>query len=71
MASHQDDDLKDVPPGRAAGAVLYVVCLAIFLAGFYLMAIAFDTGSPLLFTAGLLAAGGAWFLPLGLAGRPD
>ncbi len=71
MASHQHDDLKDVPPGRAGSAVLYVVCLAIFVAGWYLMAIAFDTGSPLLFSAGLLAAVGAWFLPLGLTGRPD
>jgi hypothetical protein len=71
MASHQHDDLKDVPPGRAGSAALFVVCLAIFVAGFYLMAIAFDTGSPLLFSAGLLASAGSWFLPMGLTGRPD
>jgi hypothetical protein len=71
MASHQHDDLQDVPPGRAGSAVLFVFCLAIFVAGFYLMALAFDTGSPLIFAAGLVAACGAWFLPMGLVGRPD
>ena len=71
MASHQRDDLKDVPPGRAGSAVLYVVCLAVFLAGFVLMSYAFEIGSPLLFSAGLLASGGAWFVPMGLTGRPS
>ena len=71
MADHQRDDLKDVPPGRAGSAVLYVVCIALFLASFAVMSYGFDIGSPLVFTAGLLAAGGAWFIPLGLAGRPD
>jgi hypothetical protein len=70
MASHQHDDLKDVPPGRAGSAALFVVCLALFIGGLYLMALAFDTASPLIFTAGLLAAGGAWFVPMGLTGRP-
>ena len=71
MATHQHDDLKDVPPGRAGSAVLFVFCLALFCASFVCMSYAFDIGSPLLFGAGLVAAGGAWLLPLGVLDRPS
>ena len=71
MADHQNDELKDVPPGRAGSAVLYVVCILLFLASFPLMSYAFDVGSPLLFTGGLAAACAAFYIPMQLLSRPD
>ena len=44
--------------------VMFIVCLALMLGGFYLMAVSFDSESPLLFTAGLLLAGGAFAITM-------
>jgi uncharacterized RDD family membrane protein YckC len=71
MATHQRDDLKDVPPGRAGSAVLFLVCAAVFLASFWAMAYGFEIGSPLVFSGGLLAACAAYFVPMQLLGRPN
>ncbi|WNB84396.1 hypothetical protein [Cellulomonas sp. ATA003] len=71
MANHQDDELQDVPPGKAGSAALYVVCLVVFLAGFYAMALGFETGSPWLFTGGLLASSASFFVPLQMLARPS
>ena len=71
MATHQDDELQDVPPGKAGSAVLYVVCLLAFLASFSLMSFAFEIGSALLFTGGLVLASAAFFVPLQSLARPD
>jgi hypothetical protein len=70
MATHQRDDLKDVPPGRAGSAVLFLVCSALLLFSFWLMAYGFELGSPLLFGAGLVAASASFFVPMQLLGRP-
>ena len=71
MGTHQDDELQDVPPGKAGSAALFVVCLLLLVASFSLMSFAFEVGSPLLFGGGLLAASAAFFVPLQLLGRPD
>ena len=71
MADHQDDELKDVPPGKVGSAVLYVVCGLLFLASFPAMSYAFEVGSPLLFSGGLAAACAAFYIPMQLLGRPD
>ncbi len=71
MADHQDDELKDVPPGKAGSAVLYVLCSLLFLASFPFMSYAFEVGSPLLFGGGLIAACAAFYVPMQLLGRPD
>lgn len=44
--------------------VMFALCFALLLVGFYLMGISFDSESPWLFTAGLLIAGGSFALPL-------
>jgi hypothetical protein len=71
MANRQRDDLKDVPPGRAGSAVLFVVCAALLVFSFWLMAYGFEIGSPLVFGAGLLGACASYFVPMQLLGRPD
>jgi hypothetical protein len=71
MADHQRDDLKDVPPGRAGSAVLFVVCSIVLIASFWFMSYAFEIGSPLLFSAGLVAACAAFFVPMQLLSRPS
>ena len=71
MADHQNDELKDVPPGRAGSAVLFVVCFAIMVAGFWLMSYAFEIGSPLLFAGGLTAACASFYIPMQLLSRPS
>ena len=71
MASHQHDELQDVPPGRAGSAVLFVVCFALLVGSFSLMSFAFEIGSPLLFIAGLVAASASYFVPMQLLGRPS
>lgn len=43
-------------PQRAMGMVLFVVCLAVFVLGFWLMAVGFDQESGLVFTLGILAS---------------
>ena len=71
MATHQRDDLQDVPPGRAGSAALFVVCLALFIASFPFMSWAFEIGSALLFSLGLVAACAAFFFPMQSLRRPD
>ncbi|WP_298457102.1 hypothetical protein [uncultured Cellulomonas sp.] len=71
MATHQDDELQDVPPGKAGSAAVFVLCLLAFLGSFSLMSFAFEIGSPLLFVGGLLLASAAFFVPQQLLGRPD
>ncbi len=71
MATHQRDDLKDVPPGRAGSAVLFLVCTAVFLAGFWAMAFGFEIGSAVVFSGGLLASCAAFFVPMQLLSRPN
>jgi amino acid permease len=71
MATHQRDDLKDVPPGRAGSAVLFVVCAVLLLASFWSMAYSFEIGSAPLFVVGLAAASASFFVPMQLLGRPD
>lgn len=71
MATHQRDDLKDVPPGRAGSAVLFVVCFVLLIGSFWLLGYGFELGSPLLFTAGLLVASASYFVPQQLLGRPS
>lgn len=44
--------------------VLFVVCLGLVLLGFWLMARSFDVESGLLFTAGLVASGAGFAIPL-------
>jgi hypothetical protein len=70
MARHQDDELQDVPPGKAGSAVLYVVCAIAFIASFWLFGYAFEVGSPLLFGAALLLASAAFYVPMQLLARP-
>lgn len=70
MARHQDDELQDVPPGKAGSAVLYVVCGLVFLISFPLFGYAFEVGSPLLFGAGLVLACAAFYIPMQLLARP-
>ncbi|WP_454048902.1 hypothetical protein [Cellulomonas sp. Marseille-Q8402] len=64
-----DDDLDrtrasmEQPAPPAAGRVLlFVVCFALFLGGFALMALAVESASITLFTLGILASGGAFFV---------
>ena len=71
MSTHQHDELKDVPPGRAGSAVLFVVCFAVMLAGFWLMGWAFELGSPLLFAGGLALSCAAFYVPQQLLSRPS
>lgn len=71
MATHQRDDLQDVPPGRAGSAVLFVVCFAVLVASFWLMSFAFEIGSALLFSAGLLVASVSFFVPVQMLDRPE
>ena len=71
MSTHQRDDLQDVPPGKAGSAVLFVVCAVLLAGSFWFMAWAFEIGSALLFSAGLVAACAAFYIPLQLLGRPD
>ncbi len=70
MSSHQNDELKDVPPGRAGSAVLFVLCFAIMVAGFSLMSFAFELGSPLLFAGGLAVSCASFYIPMQLLSRP-
>jgi len=58
-------------PTGALGVVMFVLCFALFIGGFYLMAIAFDGASALMFVAGLLASGLAFFVPLQLLAGMD
>lgn len=44
--------------------MMFILCMALVLLGFYLMGISFDTESPWIFTAGLLLAGGAFGIPM-------
>ncbi len=60
-----------MPPGRAGSAVLFVVCSALLVFSFWLMAYGFEIGSALVFGAGLLAACASYFVPMQLLGRPD
>lgn len=62
------DDRRDpdpytthAPPTRI---IMFLICFALLVVGFYLMAISFDTESALLFTLGLLLAGGAFVIPM-------
>ncbi len=71
MATHQDDELQDVPPGKAGSAVLYLVGVLALLVGFYAFAYSFEVGSPLLFAGGLLLSSAAFYVPMQLLGRPD
>lgn len=64
-----DDDLDrarasmEQPPPPAAGRVLlFAVCFALLLGGFALMALAVESASIVLFTLGIAASGGAFFL---------
>jgi hypothetical protein len=71
VASRQNDELQDVPPGRAGSAVLFVVMFAVMVGGFALMSYAFELGSPLLFSAGLLLSCAAFYIPMQLLSRPS
>jgi hypothetical protein len=54
---------EEQPPPPAAGRVLlFVFLLVMFLGGFALMALAVESASITLFTLGILASGGAFFL---------
>jgi hypothetical protein len=46
----------EATPQRAKGIVLFVVTFAIFLAGFWIMAVGFDQQSGLIFGGGILAS---------------
>ncbi|GIG37594.1 hypothetical protein [Cellulomonas pakistanensis] len=52
------------PPPAPARVLMFVLCFALFLAGFYLMGLAVDTAEIWLFTVGILASGGAFFVGL-------
>lgn len=60
----------DAPTG-ALGVVTFVLCFAMFIGGFYLMAISFPAESALLFTAGMVASSLAFLIPLELLPRTD
>lgn len=54
---------QEQPPAPAPGRVLlFVVLMLLFLGGFALMAFAVESASITLFTLGILACGGAFFL---------
>lgn len=44
----------EATPQRAKGIVLFVITFAIFLAGFWVMAIGYDEASALIFGGGIL-----------------
>ncbi len=50
----------------AVRGVLFVVCFAIFITGFWLMGEAFVHDSAIYFTGGLLASSLAFFIPIQL-----
>ncbi|QTE31515.1 hypothetical protein J4E96_13030 [Pengzhenrongella sicca] len=58
-------------PAGALGVVIFVICLALFVGGFYLMAVSFDSDSALLFVGGLVASSLAFLIPLELLPRLD
>lgn len=54
---------EEQPPRPPAGRVLlFVVLLVLFLGGFGLMALAVESASITIFSLGILASGGAFFL---------
>lgn len=53
------------PPG-ALGVIMFVVCFAMFAGGLVLMGIGFDQSSWVLFSAGMLASGLAFVIPIQL-----
>ena len=52
------------PPPGVARVLLFLVCFALMLAGFWLMGYAVDHASIALFTAGIVASGLGFFLAL-------
>jgi len=58
-------------PTAALGVVMFVICFALFIGGLYLMAIAFDDATALLFVAGLITSGLAFVIPLQLLPEMD
>ncbi len=57
-------DSTQVP--AAVRGVLFVVCFAIFITGFWLMGEAFAHDSAIYFTGGMLASCVAFFIPIQL-----
>lgn len=63
----QDRDVatqEQPAPPAPARVLLAVFCLALLLGGFGLMAWAFDAESSVMFTAGILVSGAAFFVPM-------
>ncbi len=61
---------QEQPPPPAPGRVLlFVVCLALFLAGLWIMGVGADRESIAIFTAGIACSGLAFFVTLNRSGR--
>ena len=53
----------------SAGPLVFLFCLLLMLAGFWIMAISFDLENGLVFSGGLLLAGVAFLIPMVRAER--
>lgn len=62
---------ESAAPTGALGVMTFVLCIAMFIGGCYLMGIGFEDASPLLFVTGLLASGVAFLIPLQLLPNLD
>ncbi|WP_199424697.1 hypothetical protein [Actinotalea solisilvae] len=64
----REDQRDDTDPytthPNPSRVVMFLLCLAMVIGGFYLMAVSFDTESPWIFTGGLLLSGAAFGIPM-------
>jgi hypothetical protein len=56
--------LEQPPPPAAGRVLLFALCFAMLLGGFYLMGWAFDHASITLFSVGIALSGGGFFLAM-------
>ncbi len=61
---------SNAAPG-ALRVVMFVFCLALFIGGFYLMSVAFEHASGILFGAAMLLCGLAYIIPTTLMSNLD
>lgn len=66
MTDHDETFPQHSSTPVATGPLLFVLCFALFLGGFWLMAISFDHASGVLFGLGVLASSLAFIIPIHL-----
>lgn len=51
----------------SAGPLMFVLCFALMLVGFWMMAVSFSSDNGVVFSGGLLLAGAAFLIPIARA----